>query len=434
VKTVARVALAIVVLTAGLLVMPRPAARVVMADAVAQIVPSPTLPDILPSPTPTDDDGGGGGGDNDGGGGDNDGGGNDGGDGGIDLPGGGNDRGGRGGKRSGPRSGPTGEPSKRESADDASPLGGGGFKGLFRVSGSFSTDRLVTVAAELRALGWSTEQIARKVYAPFIIGGPASFVDTWGAPRYGPAPGQIRTHEGQDVFCKYGDPVLASQRGTIEFDDAGLGGLVARLYRSDGSYWYYAHLSDWNTRDFSDGDAVSPGDVIAYCGNSGNAITSPPHVHFGWYQSNGAAKDPMRPLVTWLHRAERRVLGVVSRATNERVKQREFHMAARRFGDSFAPVVSEVRVTGDSLWASGSSPAAGAFALAESALQAALAESMFDVTALAGPVDATVDEAAGVSPGTTDLDATLAALFNSGGSTSGPDGTTGADGTGESSD
>jgi murein DD-endopeptidase MepM/ murein hydrolase activator NlpD len=420
VKTLARVALAIVVLSAGVLVLPRPVARVVLPDAVAQIIPTPTVPNILPSPDPTDSDGGGGGGDKDGGGGGGD---KDGGGGGGDKDGGGvvdditngNKNGGGGGDSGG--SNGAGKAARKEAGDVTTPLGGSSFKGLFRVSGSFSTDRLVAVAAELRALGWSTDRIAKKVYSPFIIGGPANWVDTWGAPRYGPAPGQIRTHEGQDVFCEYGDPILASEKGTVEFDAAGLGGRVARLYRSDGSYWYYAHLSDWNTREFSDGDSVVPGDVIAYCGNSGNAITTPPHVHFGWYAANGAAKDPMRPLVSWLHDAERRVLGVVSRATNERVRKREYHMAARRFGDSFAPIVSEVEVSGDSLWASGSSPATGAFALAESALQAALAESLFQADAATGPVDATVDEAAGdLSPGTTDLDTTLATLLNSGGS------------------
>jgi hypothetical protein len=133
------------------------------------------------------------------------------------------------------------------------------------------------------------------------------------------------------------------------------------------------HLSDLNTEDFATGDDVQMGDVVGYCGNSGNASTTPPHVHFGWYAEGGSdPRNPMRHLVDWLHEAERRVLGVVTKTTEKRVKQQPTLTAARRFGDAFAPDLSELRIESGSLWASGSDPASGAFVLAESALQAAL--------------------------------------------------------------
>jgi hypothetical protein len=50
----------------------------------------------------------------------------------------------------------------------------------------------------------------------------------------------VRQHEGQDVFCDYGAPVLASEVGIVEFGTDVLGGRVARLFRPDGSHWYYA--------------------------------------------------------------------------------------------------------------------------------------------------------------------------------------------------
>ena len=99
------------------------------------------------------------------------------------------------------------------------------------------------------------------------------------------------------MFCRYGDPVLATERGYVEYEEGGLGGKVARLRRADGSYSYYGHLSAWNTRVAASGDRVGPGDVIGYCGNSGNAIGSPPHVHFGLYGSNGRTMNPMKDLV-----------------------------------------------------------------------------------------------------------------------------------------
>lgn len=368
----ARIALAIVVLLAGALVLPRSAGRVLTPEALAQIpLPSPTLPDVLPSPSvsPTPTDPGGGGGD------DKDGKKGGGGDGPVDLPGGGN------GGNDGDRQGGRGTRARGKRGDrGTSPVAG-----FYRVPGSYNSDALLSVAAQLRSLGWSRERVLRQVFAPFIIGGKASWVDTWGAPRYGPGP-IIRTHEGQDVFCEYGDPIIASEPGRVEFAEGGLGGKVARLYRSDGSYWYYAHLSDWNTKEFASNDTVEQGDVIGFCGNSGNALTTPPHVHFGWYKPNGTAKNPMRTLVRWLREAEANAAGLAGRAEGKRQKQIAALTAARRFGDAFGPDLSEFRVSGESLWASGSSPATGALGLAESALQSALASAAVQSGGVAPPL------------------------------------------------
>ncbi len=240
----------------------------------------------------------------------------------------------------------------------------------------------------------------RKVYPPFIIAGNASWIDTWGAPRYGPAPGQIRTHEGQDIFCDYGDPILAPEAGTISMDDGGLGGITARVHRPDGKYWYLTHLSALN-RNFRNGDAVQVGDVVGYCGNSGNAATTPPHVHFGFYGPEGVnATNPMKHLVSWLRAAEQRVLGaegVVEKTDEKRQKKYESGAitAARRFGDSFAPDRSELTFAGESLWATGSSPASGAFGLAEAALQEALSTNGLELGILPMPVDLELPQAQG---------------------------------------
>jgi hypothetical protein len=213
------------------------------------------------------------------------------------------------------------------------------------------------------------------------------------------------------VFCDMGTPLLASEAGTIEFDEGGLGGRVARLYRADGSYWYYAHLSDWNTDEFSSGDRVEAGDVIGYCGNTGNALTTPAHVHFGWYQPNGEAKNPMRMLVFWLRQAQTRALGLEARTVDKRVKIADRLTFARQFGDAFAPDRSELTVSGGSLWASGSSPATGAFALAESALQEALARTTF---ALDAPTTAFADvgASAGIEEGVVAPDSALSELLS----------------------
>jgi hypothetical protein len=248
------------------------------------------------------------------------------------------------------------------------------FFGYNRIDGAFNTDLLLAVEARLRSLGWSHSDITKEVFAPFIIRGRANWIDSWGFPRYGPGP-IVRTHEGQDVFCEMGEEILATEKGTIDFDDGGLGGRIARLHRADGSYWYYAHLSDWNTDEFKTGDKVEPGDVIGYCGNTGNAIGGPPHVHFGWYGADGNAKNPMRQLLKWLRTAEDHAISIAQRAADKKLRRQDIFAAAHRFGDAFAPSLEEFDISGDPLLSAGTTPASGAFALAQAALQAALAQS-----------------------------------------------------------
>ena len=374
----ARLALILVTALVAAMVIPRSTTERAFA-ALAQITPT-LIPDILDSPTPTvdpNDPGGGGGGGGTGGGGGGTGGGGTGG-GGTGGGGGGDSKGdgkndkkgdGKDGNRGG--AGGDGKKKKKKNKDETDVPG----SIANRIPGAFDTTELVAVAARLRSLGMSQSEVIRRVYPPFIIAGPASWIDTWHAPRYGPAPGQVRVHEGQDVFCDYGDPILAPVNGYVDFSNGGLGGITARVHDpSSGRYWYMTHLSDLNTDEFSTGDNVQAGDVVGYCGNTGNAASTPPHVHFGWYAEGGTdPRNPMRHLVDWLREAEQRVLGVVTKTTEKNIKNQPTLTAERMFGDGFMPDLSVLRIESESLWASGSDPASGAFALAESALQAALA-------------------------------------------------------------
>ena len=89
------------------------------------------------------------------------------------------------------------------------------------------------MAAKLRANGVSEGVIAREVYRPFILEGPAAWSDSWHAPRYA---GGFHLHEGQDVLCRYGAPVLAAEPGRLEFGSNSLGGLVAYIRQPDGGF------------------------------------------------------------------------------------------------------------------------------------------------------------------------------------------------------
>jgi murein DD-endopeptidase MepM/ murein hydrolase activator NlpD len=168
--------------------------------------------------------------------------------------------------------------------------------------GTYSTELLDPKAEQLRKAGVAEARILRHVYRPFIVQGPATWSDSWHAPRFA---GGFHLHEGQDVLCSYGAPVLAAIDGRLAFGENSLGGLAAYVVRPSGAFLYYAHLSEQRTE--LTGSQVHPGDVIGKCGATGDATV--PHVHFSLYDAHGVAQDPMKLLVGLLHEAEHRATG-----------------------------------------------------------------------------------------------------------------------------
>jgi murein DD-endopeptidase MepM/ murein hydrolase activator NlpD len=114
------------------------------------------------------------------------------------------------------------------------------------------------------------------------------FSNDWGYPRSGG-----RTHQGNDVFANRGTPVIAIQDGQVirvNSQDRGLGGLTVTYRTSDGSEWYNAHLHTI-AAGLTVGSSVSAGDTIGTVGNTGNARTTPPHLHLG-RKVNGGWVNP----------------------------------------------------------------------------------------------------------------------------------------------
>lgn len=109
----------------------------------------------------------------------------------------------------------------------------------------------------------------------------------WGDPR----DGGKRLHEGIDIFAPKRSPVLAIADGTITaVKEGGLGGKTVNLRPRGMNYsLYYAHLDE---QLVSPGQEVKKGDLIGLVGNTGNAISTPPHLHFGIYTFGGAV-DPL---------------------------------------------------------------------------------------------------------------------------------------------
>ena len=114
--------------------------------------------------------------------------------------------------------------------------------------------------------------------------GRTSFIDSWGFPRSGG-----RTHKGVDMFAARGEPVYAVQAGTATASSNSLGGITVHLRANTGYTYYYAHL---DSRTFSGTIRVNQGETIGYNGNTGNAITTSPHVHFEIRPGGGAPVNP----------------------------------------------------------------------------------------------------------------------------------------------
>jgi SH3-like domain-containing protein len=84
--------------------------------------------------------------------------------------------------------------------------------------------------------------------------------------------------------------VLAAAGGIARVRTNQLGGLVVFVrdpVRRLSAY--YAHLDSQLVRD---GELVAPGDTIGLVGNTGNARTTAPHLHFGIYVRGEGAIDP----------------------------------------------------------------------------------------------------------------------------------------------
>ncbi|MFW5827075.1 MAG: peptidoglycan DD-metalloendopeptidase family protein [Alkalispirochaeta sp.] len=119
----------------------------------------------------------------------------------------------------------------------------------------------------------------------------ATYADIWSFFGDGRDAGS-REHHGVDVFAPRGTPVLAvSDSEVIRVGERERGGNIVTL-RDDarGIMLYYAHLDE---QLVSTGARVSAGDVIGTVGNTGNAITTPPHLHIGIYQ--GGWRRPVDP-------------------------------------------------------------------------------------------------------------------------------------------
>ena len=95
-------------------------------------------------------------------------------------------------------------------------------------------------------------------------------------------------HNGADIGAPYGSPVLAPKSGTvIQAGWNGGYGISVMIKHNDGIITLFGHMCD---RNVSKGQQVVQGQVIGWCGSTGNS--DGPHIHYTMYK-NGATIDPL---------------------------------------------------------------------------------------------------------------------------------------------
>jgi murein DD-endopeptidase MepM/ murein hydrolase activator NlpD len=171
------------------------------------------------------------------------------------------------------------------------------FVDLFRVTPDGGLDHAAS-AAPAPSPRVQPELLREGAYQLSIQSGPSiafpvdgldmgAILSVFGAER----DGGIRSHRGVDIFAERGTPALA-----------GIDAFVSRVEttrRGGNVVWlqdlfsplrlYYAHL---DSQAVVPGQLVRAGDVVGTVGNTGNARTTPPHLHFGVYVRRRGPRDP----------------------------------------------------------------------------------------------------------------------------------------------
>jgi len=122
---------------------------------------------------------------------------------------------------------------------------------------------------------------------PVVAASQRDIGSSFGASR----DGGTREHHGVDIFAKRGAPVRAVIDGNVRTGTSGIGGnhvwLSGGMLGLGSARYYYAHLDSFAIET---GDTIKKGEILGFVGNTGNARTTPPHLHFGIY--SGGPVDP----------------------------------------------------------------------------------------------------------------------------------------------
>jgi murein DD-endopeptidase MepM/ murein hydrolase activator NlpD len=128
----------------------------------------------------------------------------------------------------------------------------------------------------------------------FPVAGGAHYGHDFGAPR-----ADTGFHEGSDLFAPEGTPLVAVQNGVLH--NVGwnrLGGWRLWIEDTNHNWFYYAHMSAYAPIAVN-GAHVSAGDVVGFVGHTGDAVSTPSHLHFEIHPGGQWAVPPYDYLQAW---------------------------------------------------------------------------------------------------------------------------------------
>lgn len=147
---------------------------------------------------------------------------------------------------------------------------------------------------------------ATNAFLIFPVAGRISYIDSWGAPRSGG-----RTHKGTDIFAEKGTPVVAVAPGVVisAAVSDGTAGVYVKVRHPDGAVSVYLHLNNDSpgtddgqvvgiANGIAEGTFVPAGMILGYVGDSGNAESTDPHLHFEYRPDGKTAVNPFPSLQT----------------------------------------------------------------------------------------------------------------------------------------
>ena len=121
------------------------------------------------------------------------------------------------------------------------------------------------------------------------VQGPHAFSDDYGAPRGGGF-----SHQGNDILAARGTPVVASVDGVVRHREGAVSGLAYYLDGDDGNEYFGAHLDS-----FGASGRVTQGTVVGRVGNTGDAASTSPHLHFEIHPGGSGYENPYPTLTQY---------------------------------------------------------------------------------------------------------------------------------------
>jgi len=151
---------------------------------------------------------------------------------------------------------------------------------------------ITSITLPIKMARLSLQPVDTTILMPVYGKKVSGVANTWQADR----DGGDRSHEGQDIFAAKGTPVFSGTYGYVRrISNTTLGGLNVMITGAGGRRYYYAHF-DKVAEGLKVGQEVTVDTVLGFVGSTGNAKTTPAHLHFGMYQGREAI-NPLPLLV-----------------------------------------------------------------------------------------------------------------------------------------